>query len=247
MASSLQLEISSNVELANIAAVVRLATEAAPTKAEAEASPGYVSLTIPPDATRKFSISQHYTTNFTDGLTIADVLTPNTAYKLYLYFPTGRITTTAELTGLSITNDRAVVPFTTAILPAEGDAKWLNSNGSKCVESLDSLYFMQEQTGVVICYYYTNHTPLISVFSAQDSVDTSTLHNIGRYDGGMAAAAAAFHFGYGSISGYTSNASNRYTYWIGADKVTSLQTVIRLAITDGIGRTTSLSIPVTRY
>ncbi|WGK68751.1 hypothetical protein P0082_09710 [Candidatus Haliotispira prima] len=247
MASSLQLEISSNIEITNIVAVVRLATEAAPTKAETEASAGHVSLTIPPDATRKISISQHYTTNFADGLTITDVLAPNTAYKLYLYFPTGRITTTAELTGLSITNDIAVVPFTTAILPAEGHAKWLNSNGSKCVGSLDNLYFMQEQTGVVMCYYYTNHAPLISVFSTHDGVNTSKLHNIGRYDGGMAAAAAAFHFGYGSISGYTANASNRYTYWIGADKVTSLQAVIQVDLTNSVGLSVSSGIPVTRY
>ncbi|WGK68466.1 hypothetical protein P0082_08235 [Candidatus Haliotispira prima] len=247
VASSLQLEISSNVELPNIRAVVRLAAEAAPTKAEALASKGHVSVRIPADVTRKISISQHYTTNLDDGLTFADVLAPNTAYKLYLYFPAELITTTAEITGLNVTNDMAAVPFTTAALPAEGDAKWLNSNGNSYVASLDNLYFMQEQTGIAVFYFYTNFAPLISEFSIQD--ENGTFNGIGIYAGNIVTPDSNFHFAYGSISGYISNSTNRYNYWIGADKVKIIKNSTRHTLTDGptgidLG---VVFIPVTRH
>ncbi|WGK69960.1 hypothetical protein P0082_03635 [Candidatus Haliotispira prima] len=245
MASSLQLEISSNVELANIGAVVRLAAEAAPTEAEAQAGKGHVSISIPAGGTRKISISQHYGSIFSDGLTLDDVLTPNTAYKLYLYFPSGRITTTAEITGLNVTDDMAVVPFSTTALPAEGEAQWLSSNGSKCVGSLDSFYFMQEQTGVVVCYSYTNFSPFqVDLFTKEDT-DQFDL-KIGGYDGTVATALPTFYLAYGFISGYTSNTTNHYAYWIAADKTKILQR-IHSTILDSIGAPTKFEIPVTRH
>ncbi|WGK68465.1 hypothetical protein P0082_08230 [Candidatus Haliotispira prima] len=247
VASSLQLEISSNVKLPNIRAVVRLAAEAAPTKAEALASKGHVSVSIPADVTRKISISQHYTTNLDDGLTLADVLAPNTAYKLYLYFPAELITTTAEITGLNVTDDMAAVPFTTAALPAEGDAKWLNSNGNSYVASLDNLYFMQEQTGVAVFYFYTNFIPVISQFSTQD--EDGTFNSIGSYYGNTVDPSTSFHFAYGSIAGYISNSTNRYNYWIGADKVRIIENTTRQVLNHGptgidVG---VVFIPVTRH
>ncbi|WGK68701.1 hypothetical protein P0082_09450 [Candidatus Haliotispira prima] len=246
MASSLQLEISSNVELANIGAVVRLATETAPTKAEALASKGHVSVSIPADITRKISISQHYATNFDDGLTLADVLAPNTAYKLYLYFPAELITTTAEITGLNVTDDMAAVPFTTAILPAEGDAKWLNSNGNSYVASLDNLYFMQEQTGVAVFYFYTNFIPLNSEFSTQD--ETGNFPSIGNYAANTVTPTSEFHFAYGSIAGYISNSTNRYNYWIGADKVKIIEKTTRHILFDNLrAKDIAASISVTRH
>ncbi|WGK69014.1 hypothetical protein P0082_11095 [Candidatus Haliotispira prima] len=246
MASSLQLEISSNVELTNIGAVVHLAAEAAPTEAEALTSKGHVSISIPADGTRKISISRHYTTDFDNGLTLADVLAPNTAYKLYLYFPTGRITTTAEITGLNITNDRAEVPFTTAALPAEGDAKWLSNTGSECIASLDALYFMQKQTGVVVCYFYVNHDPLAAEFSFETE-EGGPFDNIGTYNGSMVTAAVAFHFAYETISGYISNSTNSYFYFIGADKTDTLRNRIRSTIINLEGRPTAFDLPVTRH
>ncbi|WGK69909.1 hypothetical protein P0082_03360 [Candidatus Haliotispira prima] len=243
MASSLQLEMSSNVALANIGAVVRLATETAPTETEAMAGKGHVSISIPAGITRKISISQHYGSIFSDGLALSDVLTPNTAYKLYLYFPAGRITATAEIAGLSITNDKAIVPFTTAMLPAEGDAKWLNNN-SKCVVSIDTYYFMQEQTGVAICYFYRTSDPLLYELLT----GSSPFNNVGNYDrtsGGI--PSAAFNFAYGSISGYTSNSTNHYTYWIGGDGSGTLQNTIRSTIIDFSGTQTVSDIPVTRH
>ncbi|WGK70278.1 hypothetical protein P0082_05305 [Candidatus Haliotispira prima] len=246
MASSLQLEISSNVELANIGAVVRLAAEAAPTKTEAQASAGHVSVSIPADGTRKISISQHYTTNFDDGLTLADVFAPNTAYKLYLYFPAELITTTAKITGLNITDDMAIVSFATAALPAEGDPKWLNSNGSKCVASLDSLYFMQEQTGVAVCYDYTNFIPFLVELYTKGGDTGQFDRKIGNYDGTVTHSEAGFHFTYGLISGYTSNSTNHYAYRIAADKTKILQNVLNRII-DNLGVPTTLEIAVTRH
>ncbi|WGK69728.1 hypothetical protein P0082_02370 [Candidatus Haliotispira prima] len=246
MASSLQLEMSSNVEITNIGAVIRLDTEAAPTEAEAQASPGYVSISIPAGVTRKISISQHYGSIFSDGLTLDDVLAANTAYKLHLYFPASRIPATAELTGLSIANDKAVVSFTTAVLPAEGDAKWLNSNGSKCVASLDTLYFMQAQTGVVVCYFYTNFSPLTADALVQNK--EGVFNNFGAYDGTTGVPSnSGFHYVYEPISGYTSNSTNHYRYWIGGDNGSILENSIRSMIFDGSGNETKFDIPVTRH
>ncbi|WGK70267.1 hypothetical protein P0082_05250 [Candidatus Haliotispira prima] len=255
MASSLQLEISSNVELANIGAVVRLAAEAAPTKAEAQVSKGHVNVSIPAGVTRKISISQHYSSIFSDGVTLADVLTPNTAYKLYLYFPAEIITTTAEITGLNITNDEAAVPFATAALPAAGDAKWMDSNVNQwmnsniinqCVGSIDTYYFMQEQTGLVVCYYYASFSPIANEIVYQSN--EGPFHNIGSYEGsGIATPASNFHFAYRLISGYTSNSANHYAYWIGADKSDKIENKIRSTITSPLGLGTAFDIPVTRH
>ncbi|WGK70230.1 hypothetical protein P0082_05050 [Candidatus Haliotispira prima] len=245
VASSLQLEVTSNIELANIGAVVRLAAEAAPTKTEALAGKGHVSVSIPAGVTRKISISQHYSTNFNDGLTLADVLTPNTAYKLYLYFPAGRITTTAEITGLNVTDDRAVVPFTTAALPAEGDAKWLSGN-AKCVASPDTYYFMQEQTGVAVCYFYVNFSPSVSELSTQTN-NKGQYGNIGTFVPNVATPGSNFHYTYGLISGYTSNSTNHYDYWVGADKVGVIQNALRVSFLDSMGIQTVVFTPVTRH
>ncbi|WGK69506.1 hypothetical protein P0082_01200 [Candidatus Haliotispira prima] len=247
VASSVQLEMSSNVELTNIGAVIRVATEAEPAEAEAKASAGHVSFSIPAGITRKISISQHYGSIFSDGLTLDDVLAPNTAYKLYLYFPADRITTTAELTGLSITNDRAVVPFTTAMLPAAGDAEWLNSNGSKYVASLDTLYFMQEQKGVVVGYFYVNFTPHVAEFSAIDA--NGILSNIGTYvpSANIVSIGRDFDFAYGTISGYISNATNHYYYWIGTDKVRIIEDRTRHTTSSSKGEDIVTFIPVTRH
>ncbi|WGK68226.1 hypothetical protein P0082_06985 [Candidatus Haliotispira prima] len=250
MASSVQLEMSSSFAITKIGAVIRLATEAAPTKAEAEASAGYVSLEITAGSPRKFSISQHYGSDFTDGLTLADVLGPNTAYKLYLYFPSGRIPTTAELTGLSITNDIAVVPFTTTALPAAGDAQWLTANNGNIqwVASLDTYYFMQEQKGVVVCYFYTNFAPILFVSTVDANSDDLSVDNLGTYSplGGVSST-NTFHFAYGSISGYISNPTNNYGYWIGTDKNLIITNIIQNTLTDTYGTNTSNVIPVTRY
>ncbi|WGK69843.1 hypothetical protein P0082_02990 [Candidatus Haliotispira prima] len=240
--SSVQLEMSSSVAITKIGAVVRLATEIAPTKAEAEGNAGYVSLDITAGGTRKFRISQHYGSDFTDGLTPADVLTPGENYKLYLYFPD--IASNTEITGISITDNVAEVGFMTASLPAEGDSKWLNSNGA-CVASMDAYYFMQSQTGVAVCYFYINYIP--SVVEVSFKNNNGTFDNIGTYVANTAIPARAFHFAYGLISGYTSNSTNYYGYWIGGDNRSTIQDVIRYEITNSIGIPVGFDIPVTRY
>ncbi|WGK68744.1 hypothetical protein P0082_09675 [Candidatus Haliotispira prima] len=249
VASSLQLEISSNIELANIGAVVRLATEAAPTKTEAEASAGHVSISIPAGVSRKISISQHYGSVFTDGLTLADVLAPNTAYKLYLYFPADRITTTAEITGLNVTDDMAAVPFSTAALPAEGDAEWFGGIlfADKCVASLDALYFMQEQRGVVVCYSYINYVPLIHEIAYER--DDGIFNNIGTYAANMVVPAIDFYFAYGSIAGYTSSSAIHYYYWIATDKERTkiIKNTVKNTVTNNKGRDKRFLFPVTRH
>ncbi|WGK70226.1 hypothetical protein P0082_05030 [Candidatus Haliotispira prima] len=243
MASSLQLEMKSDVEITNMGAVVRLAAEAGPTKAEALASKGHVRISIPAGATRKISINRHYTTNFDDGLTLADLLTPATDYKLYLYFPD--IASNTELTGLSIRDNMAEVSFTTASLPAEGDTKWLSSNDGKCVASLDAYYFMQEQTGTAVCYFYLNFDPPFIEASVQNS--RGTFDNLGTYSANVWTPSAILDSAYGLISGYTSNTTNHYAYWIGKDKMQSIENQIRVSITNQAGLSTLLFIPVTRH
>ncbi|WGK69139.1 hypothetical protein P0082_11750 [Candidatus Haliotispira prima] len=219
MASSLQLELSSNVELANIGAVVRLATEAAPTKAEAQASKGHLSVRIPADATRKISISQHYGSIFSDGLTIADVLTPNTAYKLYLYFPAEISTTTAEITGLSITNDIAVVSFTTAMLPAAGHAVWGTARANKqFVASLSEWGYSENQKGVFIAYIQLPNPFNGTTFSTRISLDNRlvTSTTIGSFAIGLVESNSQFLFNMLKLGGSYPDTDNYY-YVIAAD------------------------------
>ncbi|WGK70276.1 hypothetical protein P0082_05295 [Candidatus Haliotispira prima] len=244
MASSLQLEINSSAKIDSIDAVICLATDTAPTQAEAAASNGYVNFSAPAGTARKISISRHCTGDFSNGLTVADVLTPATDYKLYLYFPD--IASNTEFTGLSISNNMAEVSFTTAALPAEGDAQWLNNIGNQCIASLDAYYFMAEQTGTAVCYFYLNfHPPFIDI-SAKNSGKV-TYGNIGTYAANMGAPSASFHFAYGLIPGYTSNTTKHYAYWIGADKTKSIENQIRSSITDHGGDSTLFYIPVTRH
>ncbi|WGK69371.1 hypothetical protein P0082_00510 [Candidatus Haliotispira prima] len=228
----------------DVGAVIRLAAEAVPTKAEAQASKGYVSLSIEADSTRKFSISQHYGSDFTDGLTLADVLVPNTSYKLYLFMPSAIDLGQTKIKGGEIKEDRVEISFTTAILPAEGDAKWLSSNG-KCVEGVDTFYFMQAQQGVAVCYFYLNFEPAFVDVSVLKSGNVS--NNMGTYIGTKSIAHVNFNFIYGSISGYTSNATNHYSYWMGSDKVSILKNTVRTSITDQFGGSILVFLPVTRY
>ncbi|WGK69490.1 hypothetical protein P0082_01120 [Candidatus Haliotispira prima] len=151
--SSVQLEMSSTLALANIGAVIRLASEVAPTKAEAEASAGYVSLEITAGSPRKFSISQHYGSNFTDGLTLADVLTANTQYKLYLFFDPNAMNPIAEVEGATLANGVAALSFTTATLAPAGDAVWARSlAGEQFVGSLPEWNYSENQKGVFVAY-----------------------------------------------------------------------------------------------
>ncbi|WGK69372.1 hypothetical protein P0082_00515 [Candidatus Haliotispira prima] len=242
VASSVEFEVSSIPAVTDVGAVIRLAAEAVPTKAEAQESKGYVSLSIDADSTRKFSISQHYGSDFTDGLTLADVLSPNTSYKLYLFMPSEIDLAQTKIKGGEIKEDRIEVSFTTVSLPAEGDAKWLSSNG-KCVEGVDTLYFMQAQQGVAVCYFYLNFEPAFVDVSVKNG---NLIHNIGIYST-TSASGANFNFVYGPTFGYTSNSKNHYFYWMGADKVRILEQTVEKSITTQSGDSIIVSIPVTRY
>ncbi|WGK68820.1 hypothetical protein P0082_10075 [Candidatus Haliotispira prima] len=242
--SSLELEVSSSIAITKVGAVIRLAGEAAPTKAEAEASAGYVSLAIAAGSPIKFSISQHYGSDFTDGLTLADVLTVNTPYKLYLFFEPDAISLETTIEGATLTNDIATISFTTATLPPAGDAKWLSDNG-KCVPGLDALYFMPEQKGVVVCYFYLKFIPVF--FEASVQSNSGTYNNLGIYVPNTVEPAAAFNFTYGSIPGYTSDSTNHYSYWMGADKSSILQNTTQYVFSDKGGHNFLFSIPVTRH
>ncbi|WGK69370.1 hypothetical protein P0082_00505 [Candidatus Haliotispira prima] len=237
--------MNSILAVTDVGAVIRLAAETVPTKAEAQASKGYVSLSIEADSTRKFSISQHYGSDFTDGLTLADVLVPNTSYKLYLFMPSAIDLAQTKIKGGEIKEDRVEISFTTAILPAEGDAKWLSSNG-KCVEGVDTFYFMQAQQGVAVCYFYLNSAPVFVDLTVKNG---TVFDNMGTYNGttSVVNAHANFNFVYESISGYTSNSANHYSYWMGADKVSILKNTVRTSITDQLGGSILVFLPVTRY
>ncbi|WGK69144.1 hypothetical protein P0082_11775 [Candidatus Haliotispira prima] len=153
MASSLQLEMSSSFAITTIGAVIRLATEAVPTKAEAQANAGYVSLGITAASPRKFSISQHYGSDFTNGLTPDDVLTPNTAYKLYLFFEANAIPSETTVEGATLNNGVIALSFSTATLPPAGDAVWARSlTGEQFVGSLPEWGYSENQKGVFVVY-----------------------------------------------------------------------------------------------
>ncbi|WGK68817.1 hypothetical protein P0082_10060 [Candidatus Haliotispira prima] len=210
MVSSVQLEMSSTLAIANIGAVIRLAGETAPTKAEAEASPGYVSLEIPAGGTRKFSISQHYTTNFADGLTPTDVLAPNTQYKLYLFFETGTIPSETTAEGATLANDMAVLSFTTAVLPPAGDAVWARSQaGEQLVGSLPEWSYSENQKGVFVVYIqlvngFTSFA--LNIRNADDTVEDI----LGILSLGSNRPGPLYLFGFSTLGGSYPDADNYY-------------------------------------
>ncbi|WGK68230.1 hypothetical protein P0082_07005 [Candidatus Haliotispira prima] len=247
MASSLQLEMSSNFAITKIGAVIRLAAETAPTKTEAEASAGYVSLEITAGGTRKFSISQHYSSDFTDGLTLADVLTPNTAYKLYLFTPSAIDLEQTTITGGAIKGDTVEISFTTTSLPTAGDAVWSQKwTDRQFVASLNEYHFMQEQTGLQVSYFKLPITLLFLEVSRQLNKDSTTYTTMATYNitGRLISTPnGSFYFDYGSIPGYTSD----YAYFIVADKLSGIRNKTQTTFTDNFGNNTVFLISVTRY
>ncbi|WGK70135.1 hypothetical protein P0082_04545 [Candidatus Haliotispira prima] len=215
MVSSVQLEVSSSLALANIGAVIRLATEAAPTKAEAEANAGYVSLGIAAGSTRKFSISQHYGSDFEGGgLTPADVLAPETQYKLYLFFGPGTVN---PIEGVSLTNDVATLSFTTAALPPAGDAVWARSlTGEQLVGTLPEWGYSKNQKGVFVAY-----TRLLNGFIGFTLTTRKEANSISQTLGtviiGSVVPDPKFLFGFSKLSGSYPDTDNYY-YIIATEK-----------------------------
>ncbi|WGK69263.1 hypothetical protein P0082_12435 [Candidatus Haliotispira prima] len=242
MASSVQFEVTGIPVITDLGAVIRLAGEAVPTKAEALASKGYVSLSIEANSTRKFSISQHYGSDFTDGLTLADVLAPNTKYKLYLYMPSAIDLAQTSIKGGEIKEDRVEISFTTASLPPAGDAVWNEKwTAKEYVASLNEYHFMESQTGVVVAYFQVPFSPLLYEVSSQLPDDTFKL--IGSYSSGTLAPSPQFYFNYGVITGYTTG----YNYVIFAEKQDKLKGAFRSAITGQFGKFQSIVKPISRY
>ncbi|WGK68956.1 hypothetical protein P0082_10785 [Candidatus Haliotispira prima] len=246
VASSLQLEVTSVPAVTDAGALIHLATKAVPTQTEAQASKGYVSLSIDADSTRKFSLSQHYTTNFADGVTLADVLAPNTAYKLYLYMPTAIDLGTINITGGEIKGDRIEIPFTTTSLPAAGDAVWSEKfTAKKYVASLNEYHFMENQTGIVVTYFQFSAPLLIYEVSTNVSKDLNTFSVLGTYaPSGGAVASGLSYYNYGEIIGYTSD----YNYSILADRSGPvMHKRVQNAYTQAGGQSITIFIPISRY
>ncbi|WGK68257.1 hypothetical protein P0082_07140 [Candidatus Haliotispira prima] len=252
MASSVQFEVSSVPAVTDVGTVIRLAAEAAPTKTEALASKGHVKLSIEADSTRKFSISQHYGSDFADGgFTLADVLTPNTKYKLYLYMPSAIDLGQTEIKGGAIKGDTVEISFTTASLPvagdAAGDAVWSEKwTAKEYVASLNEYHFMENQTGVFVSYFWSpSRLPVID-FSTVDNNNVPS--GVGSYVGGTIAPASNFYYNGGIISGYASTVS-QYTYAIGADKVASpiLRNQLEVVLNPQSGLSVFYKTAITRY
>ncbi|WGK69141.1 hypothetical protein P0082_11760 [Candidatus Haliotispira prima] len=235
--------MSSSLAISTIGAVIRLATEAAPTKAEAEANAGYVSLGITAASPRKFSISQHYGSNFTDGLTPDDVLAPNTNYKLYLFFEANAIN---PIEGVTLANDVAALPFTTATLPPAGDAVWARSlTGEQFVGSLPEWGYSENQRGVFVAYAQLMN-PLNSATLTHFKADEMVSVNIGTFSVGLATPDVLFLFGFSRLGGNYPDTGNYY-YIIGADKTEkfsgkkfNLETINFLGVINH-------EVPLTRY
>ncbi|WGK69936.1 hypothetical protein P0082_03495 [Candidatus Haliotispira prima] len=249
VASSVQLEVSSIPAITDVGTVIRPAAEAVPTKTEALASKGYVNLSIDADSMRKFSISQHYDSNFEDdGFTLADVLAPNTNYKLYLYMPSNIDLGKTNIKGGVIKENRVEISFTTASLPAAGAAVWSEKFAAKeYVASLNEYHFMESQTGVFIAYFESPYIPFTHEFTTR----LSSLAHVGRYrDSTMTATPGAnFYFNYGLVGGYPSTATSRTTYMIAADKVASpvLRDLLTNTTTPPIGPFYLVRTPISRY
>ncbi|WGK70371.1 hypothetical protein P0082_05785 [Candidatus Haliotispira prima] len=243
--SSLQLEISSSFAITTIGAVIRLATEAAPTKAEAEASAGYVSLGITADNPRKFSISQHYTTNFTDGLTLADVLAPNTQYKLYLFFEPNTIPSETTLGGATLHNDVAALLFTTAILSPLGDTVWNNAwANNQFVGSLPEWGYSQNQKGIFVAYTKIN-LPIVALSFTTRAADDTFLQSMGSISFGSARPSPGFLFDMSKLGGSYPDVDDYY-YVISVDDTEKISgKVLQMELTSG--STTKIKIPIARY
>ncbi|WGK68818.1 hypothetical protein P0082_10065 [Candidatus Haliotispira prima] len=231
--SSAQLEMSSSFALSTIGAVIRLATATAPTKTEAEASAGYVSLAIAAGSPRKFSISQHYGSDFTDGLTLADVLTANTQYKLYLFFEANAIPSETTVEGATLNNNVVVLPFTTATLPLVGDAVWDNAwTNEQFVGSLSEWGYSENQYGVFVAYTKLNLNPTSIVLTARTTINTLS-HSIGSSSIGNVIADPNFLFNIVELGGSYPHSSTypNYYYVIAADDTKTMSGVaIRLEV-----------------
>ncbi|WGK69023.1 hypothetical protein P0082_11140 [Candidatus Haliotispira prima] len=248
VASSVQLEVTSIPAVTDAGGLIRLAAEAAPTQTEAQASKGYVSLSIDANSTRKFSLSQHYTTNFDDGITLTDVLAPNTKYTLYLYMPAAIDLGTTKITGGEIKGDRVEISFTTVNLPAAGDTVWSEKLTAKeYVASLNEYHFMQVQMGIVVAYFQLPFTRLlIHETSVQDSVGADIYNTVGSYGPGTGVIPVPqFYYNHGVMDGYTSD----YHYFIGADKLDIIKIQFRSASTAAVTGISDVSYltPISRY
>ncbi|WGK69942.1 hypothetical protein P0082_03525 [Candidatus Haliotispira prima] len=247
MASSVQLEVNSIPAVTGVEGLIRLAAEAVPTKAEVQASKGYVNLSIEADSTRKFSISQHYGSNFEDGgFTLADVLAPNTGYKLYLYMPSTIDLGQTEIKGGEIKGDMVEISFTTVSLPAAGDPVWSEKFTAKeYVASLNEYHFMESQTGVVVLYFHKPYIPFLQ------EIITDPGNAVGRYSGSTmtATSGADFYFNYGLVGGYPSTATSRTTYMIAADKVPApiLRDLLQSSTSPPSGPFYDVNTPISRY
>ncbi|WGK68298.1 hypothetical protein P0082_07360 [Candidatus Haliotispira prima] len=247
MASSVQFEVTGVSAVTDMGAVIRLAAEAAPTQTEARASKGYVSLSIEAGSTRKFSISQHYSSNFEDdGFTLADVLTPDTKYKLYLYMPSAIDLGQTEIKGGTIKGDTVEISFTTASLPAAGDAVWSEKLAAKeYVASLNEYHFMENQTGVFVAYFWLSFIPPVIDIATKDN---NINRGLGSIVGNIVTPGTDYYYNGGVITGYDSTVS-QYTYSIGADKVTSptIRNHIKVTITPQSGSFIRYNTVVNRY
>ncbi|WGK69271.1 hypothetical protein P0082_00035 [Candidatus Haliotispira prima] len=245
MVSSVQLEMSSTLAIAKIGAVIRLATETAPTKAEAETNAGYVSLAITAGGTRKFSISQHYGSDFTDGLTLADVLAANTDYKLYLFFEANN--TVNPIEGVTLTNNVASLPFTTATLSPAGDAVWARSlAGEQFVGSLPEWSYSESQKGVFVAY-----AQLVNGFNTTTltirNADNTFKGTIGVVtSGSVVKPNPLFLFGFAKLGNSYPDADNYY-YVMGADDTNTISGKICDLVTADFSQTIKHQVPLNRY
>ncbi|WGK69796.1 hypothetical protein P0082_02730 [Candidatus Haliotispira prima] len=250
VASSVQLEVTGVPAITDAGAVIRLATETAPTKTEALASKGYVSLSIKAGSTRKFSISQHYGSDFADdGFTLDDVLAPNTQYKLYLYMPSAIDLAQTEIKGGEIQGDTVEISFTTASLPAAEDTVWSEKwTAKEYVASLNEYHFMESQTGVIVAYFQSPYIPHIQELSI-NLMDGSP-STVGRYlvDSMTVTPLGNFYFNIGPIAGYPSTATSQTFYMIAADNGTSiLRDLLRNSTATSSGLSHLADTSISRY
>ncbi|WGK69738.1 hypothetical protein P0082_02420 [Candidatus Haliotispira prima] len=252
--SSVQLEMSSSLALTNIGAVIRLATEAAPTKVQAEANAGYVSLDIPAGGTRKFSISQHYGSDFTNGLTLADVLAANTDYKLYLFFeantiPAGAIIAGATIEEATIANDTAALSFTTAALPPAGDDAWARSQTEEqFVGSLSEWNYNENQKGVFVAYVQlpNNFNTFTLTTRTGEGKEKKLNQTLGTLAVGSFSSDPSFLSDTYKLGGSYPDAGNYYGI-IGTEKNQPISgTAFQLEVVAGL-QTVKYQVPLNRY
>ncbi|WGK68822.1 hypothetical protein P0082_10085 [Candidatus Haliotispira prima] len=247
--SSVQLEMSSSFAIVNIGAVIRLAGEAVPTKAEAEANAGYVSLAIAAGSPRKFSISQHYGSDFADGLTLMDVLTANTRYKLYLFFEVKAIPSETTVEGATLNNNVVVLPFTTAVLPPAAESVWNNAwINEQFVGSLSEWGYSENQKGVFVVYTKVNFSSITSLTASNRRADNTILETIGIFFSGSQIPVSGFLAKISKLGSSYPDTGNYY-YIISADDTTKISgKFFQLEVLDGMASTTHLlRAPLTRY